>query len=247
MPRGLPRHHAHPWPLPLIWISVLLLVPTHASPHCIDSQTKRVVKKEKCSAGCCVYGRQTAAQRLPECGSQQECDAHGNRTHYRSSGSRNERQQDSSLIISLCMCIILVTLLALFGGQYYYYHQGTLKAQQAQKILNAEFPPTVYGKVDDPECSAWPCESECCICLQSLKDDAVRKLHCNHVFHKECFDKWCSHQSKLEESQCPLCKRQVMQTIEKGDPTMVPDVEQGLAQQASDRSALPTLLMISSH
>ncbi|XP_024991834.1 E3 ubiquitin-protein ligase RHA2A [Cynara cardunculus var. scolymus] len=48
-----------------------------------------------------------------------------------------------------------------------------------------------------------PAASECVVCLNRLTDgEQVRKLACQHVFHKECFDGWLDHLN----FNCPLCR-----------------------------------------
>ena len=43
---------------------------------------------------------------------------------------------------------------------------------------------------------------ECSICLDTFNDDCVlRKLFCEHLFHKECIDLWLTR----ENAKCPLC------------------------------------------
>jgi len=43
----------------------------------------------------------------------------------------------------------------------------------------------------------------CSICIDDYSNDnEIRKLHCNHVFHKDCIDPWL-----LKESyKCPICR-----------------------------------------
>ncbi|KAL5750233.1 hypothetical protein ACOSP7_024836 [Xanthoceras sorbifolium] len=45
--------------------------------------------------------------------------------------------------------------------------------------------------------------SKCCICLDEFKDGDRCKIlsNCNHVYHKECIDKWL-----LQCICCPLCR-----------------------------------------
>jgi E3 ubiquitin-protein ligase RHA2 len=48
---------------------------------------------------------------------------------------------------------------------------------------------------------------ECAVCLSGfMKGERVRKLRCNHTFHKECLDKWL--QQYL--ATCPLCRTRVL-------------------------------------
>eukprot|EP00484_Ammonia_sp_Unknown_P013081 CAMPEP_0197078992 /NCGR_PEP_ID=MMETSP1384-20130603/213399_1 /TAXON_ID=29189 /ORGANISM="Ammonia sp." /LENGTH=670 /DNA_ID=CAMNT_0042517861 /DNA_START=25 /DNA_END=2037 /DNA_ORIENTATION=- len=46
----------------------------------------------------------------------------------------------------------------------------------------------------------------CCICLYDYRNgDQIRKLRCNHYFHKQCIDIWFK-----KNIQCPLCKQYVI-------------------------------------
>ncbi|KAJ7954162.1 RING finger protein [Quillaja saponaria] len=46
-------------------------------------------------------------------------------------------------------------------------------------------------------------ESDCVVCLTTLRDgDQVRKLDCQHVFHRQCLDGWLHHHN----FNCPLCR-----------------------------------------
>ncbi|KAJ0039524.1 hypothetical protein Pint_26696 [Pistacia integerrima] len=48
---------------------------------------------------------------------------------------------------------------------------------------------------------------ECLVCLSDFEDgEKVRKLNCNHTFHKDCLDKWL--QQYL--ATCPLCRTKVL-------------------------------------
>lgn len=51
-------------------------------------------------------------------------------------------------------------------------------------------------KADNPKCS---------ICqFEFAKEDKVRNLECNHIFHQDCVDKWL-----LEYNyKCPMCRRE---------------------------------------
>ena len=48
---------------------------------------------------------------------------------------------------------------------------------------------------------------ECAVCLSEfMKGERVRRLRCNHTFHKECLDRWL--QQYL--ATCPLCRTRVL-------------------------------------
>lgn len=45
-------------------------------------------------------------------------------------------------------------------------------------------------------------ETECSICLDSMRHQHCKRLPCDHVFHSHCIDNWLLNRS----SQCPLCR-----------------------------------------
>jgi hypothetical protein len=49
----------------------------------------------------------------------------------------------------------------------------------------------------------------CSICLEELSDVTIRnirRLKCNHMFHKECIDRWIWN----EKTTCPNCNQDVL-------------------------------------
>ena len=53
---------------------------------------------------------------------------------------------------------------------------------------------------------------ECYICYQIiLKNEYIRKLKCNHEFHKKCIDKWLFTQFRQYKNEftCPICRKNV--------------------------------------
>ena len=51
----------------------------------------------------------------------------------------------------------------------------------------------------------------CAICLNKFKPNKrIRKLFCNHVYHKKCIDKWFSTNVK-----CPICKQDMRELYMK--------------------------------
>jgi hypothetical protein len=44
-------------------------------------------------------------------------------------------------------------------------------------------------------------ECYCCICIESMNNDEIIKLKCNHIFHSKCILKWFQNKKK-----CPLCR-----------------------------------------
>ena len=51
-------------------------------------------------------------------------------------------------------------------------------------------------------------QSECTICLFNYTEETKKTLKCNHIFHKECLDKWLQTNNK----SCPLCRTEINPT-----------------------------------
>ena len=48
---------------------------------------------------------------------------------------------------------------------------------------------------------------ECSVCLSEFREGkSVRKLKCNHIFHKGCVDKWLQQYY----ATCPLCRSKIL-------------------------------------
>lgn len=53
---------------------------------------------------------------------------------------------------------------------------------------------------------------ECSICYEIINHNTyIRKLNCDHNFHKKCIDKWLYTQFKenKDEYTCPLCRQKI--------------------------------------
>lgn len=235
MARELTGRSTHPWVLPTISISVLFLVPVDASsencrrsacgdpndqPQCIDSQSNRLVKREMCSTGCCVYKsnelsrlREFPAKRLPHCGTQKECE-------LQNSKNRPKKEDESSwkelLYSILGLNVVTVGLLAAKSRRNQ--HVEKKRDSELHKILDDNLPAMMYDDLHDPE-QQLDQDEFCCICLDVLKGSMVRQLHCRHVLHQYCFDRWCLDSSERRRKNglictksewsswtCPLCR-----------------------------------------
>ncbi|CAK7334491.1 unnamed protein product [Dovyalis caffra] len=54
---------------------------------------------------------------------------------------------------------------------------------------------------------SWQQSRDCAVCLSEfMEGERVRKLQCNHAFHKECLDKWLQQYM----ATCPLCRTRVL-------------------------------------
>lgn len=55
-------------------------------------------------------------------------------------------------------------------------------------------------------------EKECAICYEKIQENVyIRKLICNHEFHKKCIDKWLFTQFKQHKNEftCPICRQSI--------------------------------------
>jgi hypothetical protein len=193
------------------------------SGNCFDSQNHVMVGKEQCPGHCCVRKSQDCKtdyceddrQRYHEaeyCGSEDECDQQQNAYMFQRNGII---VIFVVVILGLCICVKL----SVDADQQHFCEQQKASKQREIDIvkkLDSEFPPTMYGKPDDLEQHRQSSEL-CCICLEELEQTIVRKLHCSHVVHQSCFDRWCLHLSDPDNGSvpkwnrasvwaCPLCK-----------------------------------------
>lgn len=77
------------------------------------------------------------------------------------------------------------------------------KRQNLKKDLHRN-KPYAYKKSMDP--------AECTVCLNDFKEkELVRKLDCQHEFHKKCIDKWLLQGNMC----CPLCRKEPFSVIKK--------------------------------
>ena len=77
----------------------------------------------------------------------------------------------------------------------------TLSMNQFLKILNLNNYYKYKSNFD---------EKSCFICYELFhENEYIRKLKCNHVFHKKCVDKWLYTQflESKDEYTCPLCRQ----------------------------------------
>lgn len=82
----------------------------------------------------------------------------------------------------------------------------TLNMNQFLKILNLNGVYKYKKEQKEQKCST------CFICYENFdnkKHVFVRKLKCQHEFHKKCVDKWLytQFQESKDEYTCPLCRK----------------------------------------
>lgn len=50
----------------------------------------------------------------------------------------------------------------------------------------------------------------CAICFEDIDDFNCKRISCNHLFHKECLDRWI-----LYKRVCPMCREPVKKPTKK--------------------------------
>jgi len=90
-----------------------------------------------------------------------------------------------------------------------------LYAEEQQQGLSEEAIDALPSETLDKRVS----NCRCCICLADFeKDEEIRKLGCNHMFHKTCVDEWLRR-----NHSCPLCKNTVEPPAPSNSPSNPPE------------------------
>lgn len=224
--------------------------------HCIDLHALRNMSvstsksTEICrQADCCFYKTDQSLY----CRNPPECE--------------KLKKNDISCPVPICMqrkrketwthwIVVAIVVLSMLTTTVYRKYKTTQKLKEREnnvrKKLDMEFPPTMYGKGDKVKCQSD--EDVCCICLDGLEGTIVRKLHCSHVLHQACFDKWCLHASDPTSSTrrksldrntpeellwaCPFCKHPAMPDPEQARPTGKVTVAQQVQAGSCDPGVL---------
>ncbi|KAK1277285.1 E3 ubiquitin-protein ligase RHA2A [Acorus gramineus] len=66
-------------------------------------------------------------------------------------------------------------------------------------VIGEQLGVTLYKRASNDEGEV----VQCVVCLCEMEEgDEIRKLNCEHLFHRVCLDKWFEHR----RSTCPLCR-----------------------------------------
>ncbi|KAK1319993.1 E3 ubiquitin-protein ligase RHA2A [Acorus calamus] len=66
-------------------------------------------------------------------------------------------------------------------------------------VIGEQLGVTLYKRASNDEGNV----VQCVVCLCEMEEgDEIRKLNCEHLFHRACLDKWFEHR----RSTCPLCR-----------------------------------------
>lgn len=63
-----------------------------------------------------------------------------------------------------------------------------------------------FGSLEKDEDEDEDNKSKCPVCLCSIGEgEEVKELRCEHVFHRECLDRWIGYDGHIHAT-CPLCR-----------------------------------------
>lgn len=66
-------------------------------------------------------------------------------------------------------------------------------------------------------------EEPCNICMEEYENgDILKKLPCNHYYHKDCISKWLCN----EKTTCPMCRKDVRSAFETSDTSRIDTINQ---------------------
>ncbi|XP_019182832.1 PREDICTED: RING-H2 finger protein ATL57-like [Ipomoea nil] len=99
-----------------------------------------------------------------------------------------------TLLFFTILVLELVILLRSISGD------RPITTTQYLKLIEEKIPATRYDAAVEPPL-------ECTVCLSTFEEgEAIRKLKCKHVFHKDCLDTWLEQCS----ATCPLCRSKLL-------------------------------------
>nr|GMC91318.1 probable E3 ubiquitin-protein ligase XERICO [Ipomoea batatas] len=106
-----------------------------------------------------------------------------------------------TLLFFTILVLELVILLRSISGAVYDSGDRPITTTQYLKLIEEKIPAAVY------DAAAAEAALECTVCLSAFEEgEAIRKLKCKHVFHKDCLDTWLQQCS----ATCPLCRRKLL-------------------------------------
>jgi hypothetical protein len=95
------------------------------------------------------------------------------------------------LLSLILIAIIVVYIIFCIAMIFSYIFSSKKKNKNIKEMIDIK-----DIKIDNPN-------EECSICLE-INDNAWIKIHCNHIYHKECLKEWI----KISKS-CPICREQL--------------------------------------
>ncbi|XP_062098497.1 probable E3 ubiquitin-protein ligase XERICO [Humulus lupulus] len=113
-----------------------------------------------------------------------------------------------SLIFFTLFVLEILTLIRSVIGSKPPPDKRVITTAQYLKLIEERNPATCFK---NHYCRAWSPKpemvAECRVCLSEFEDgEKIRKLQCDHVFHKDCLDTWLQQYC----ATCPLCREKVL-------------------------------------
>ncbi|KAF8377263.1 hypothetical protein HHK36_030638 [Tetracentron sinense] len=100
--------------------------------------------------------------------------------------------------------LILLQILSLIRSTSWSLRSSHKRRRSTRKylaLIEDKIPTFRYSSESTPDLI------ECAVCLSNFREgEKIRELQCNHIFHKDCLDKWLQHDSPT----CPLCRSTVL-------------------------------------
>ncbi|XP_020220554.1 E3 ubiquitin-protein ligase RHA2B [Cajanus cajan] len=109
----------------------------------------------------------------------------------------------SKLLNKVCgkMIILLASLVIEVIILLQKLRSGPITTRQYLKLIEKKNPTICYTKRLKAE------QAECRVCLSQFQEgEKLRKLKCQHTFHRDCLDTWLQQY----KATCPLCRKQVL-------------------------------------
>lgn len=117
-----------------------------------------------------------------------------------------------SLVFITLLVLEFLTLIRSFTGAKARPDKRVITTAQYLKLIEDKNPATCFEKklrLRSPAMATVPEHTvlECRVCLSEFEDgEKIRKLQCDHVFHKDCLDTWLQQYC----ATCPLCRTKVL-------------------------------------
>ena len=116
--------------------------------------------------------------------------------------------------LNIFFSLALFTFTSIQLARCYYKLENYIRNQRNQRQNNIRRPlnRNRNGNVDINSintlvvCDELP-DNICSVCLDEFKeDDILKKLNCEHIFHKDCLEPWLNNNNR----NCPLCKTDII-------------------------------------